>query len=45
MGALGEQAGIADALLEPLRSSLNPLSRYDFGKLGCLPNAKKWQAK
>ena len=31
-------------LLKPLRASLNPLSRYDFGTLNCLPAAGDWQA-
>jgi hypothetical protein len=31
-------------LLKQLRASLNPLSRYDFGTLKCLPAADDWQA-
>ncbi len=45
LGALGEQAGQAPGLLEPLRDSLNPLTRFDFGPLRALPNARRWQAK
>lgn len=45
LGALGEDAGApADAVRE-LRASLNPLSRFDFGVFGVLPNAGQWQAK
>jgi hypothetical protein len=45
LGALGEQAGQRETLLHPLRDSLNPLSRFDFGPLRALPNARAWQAK
>jgi hypothetical protein len=45
LGALGEELGVSSRLLEELRGSLNPLSRYDFGRLGSLRYAKQWQAK
>ncbi len=45
LGALGERLGKPAELLGPLRDSLNPYSRYDFGLLSVLSNAKAWQAK
>ena len=45
LGALGEQLGGNPKTLASLRSSLNPLSRFDFGVLNALPNARAWQAK
>jgi hypothetical protein len=45
LGALGEEVGITRAVLRPLRASLNPFSRFDFGLLTGLPHARKWQAK
>lgn len=42
LGALGE---LADQDTGELRASLNPLSRFDFGPLAALPNARSWQAK
>ena len=45
LGALGEELHMPPRLLARLRKSLNPLSRYDFGHLGSLPNARDWQAK
>jgi hypothetical protein len=45
LGALGERANGPEASLEALRNSLNPLSKFDFGPLGILPNAKAWQAR
>jgi predicted transcriptional regulator of viral defense system len=42
LGALGE---LADQDTSELRASLNPLSRFDFGPLTALPNARSWQAK
>jgi len=44
LGAAGEQLGMDKRLLGRLRASLNPLSRYDFGTLKCLPAAAHWQA-
>ena len=45
LGALGEQLGGNAKTLQSLRQSLNPLSRFDFGLLVTLPNARAWQAK
>ena len=45
LGALGEELDMPPRLLDPLRKSLNPLSRYDFGHLSSLRNARRWQAK
>jgi hypothetical protein len=45
LGALGERLGDHAAAVERLRSSLNPLSRFDFGIYSDLPNASAWQAK
>ncbi len=45
LGALMQNAGFLDTLWRPLRESLNPQSRFDFGLLRSLPNAREWQAK
>jgi hypothetical protein len=45
LGALGQAIGAEAVLLEKLRRSLNPLSRFDFGPLRALPDARQWQAK
>jgi hypothetical protein len=45
LGALGEQLGKSQKALRPLRLSLNPLSRFDFGTLAGLTFARKWQVK
>jgi len=45
LGAAGEQLGVLGRPLQRLRASLNPLSRYDFGKLACLETSQSWQAK
>lgn len=45
LGAIGQQLGKEARLLEPLRESLNPLSRFDFGNLSALQHARSWQAK
>jgi hypothetical protein len=45
LGALGEESGMPESTLAPLRESLNPLSRFDFGTLGSLQFARRWQAK
>jgi hypothetical protein len=44
LGALGQKAGVRDNLLDALRHSLNPLSRFDFGALRVLAHAREWQA-
>ena len=45
LGALGEQLGTSSKILQRLRASLNPFSRFEFGMLTALPNASDWQAK
>lgn len=45
LGAFGEDIGVGRALIERLRSSLNPLSRFDFGVFTTLRHAREWQAK
>jgi hypothetical protein len=45
LGALGELSEADPRDIGKLRDSLNPLSRFDFGVLGHLPNARAWQAR
>jgi Family of unknown function (DUF6088) len=45
LGALGQELGMPPALLDRLRRTLNPLSRFDFGCLRTLRHAREWQAK
>lgn len=45
LGAIGQQIGQPARRLAPLRKSLNPLSRFDFGILAVLEHAPQWQAK
>lgn len=45
LGALGERADAPVKALQSLRASLNPLTKFDFGVLRALPNAKDWQAR
>jgi hypothetical protein len=45
LGAIAEQISPGSPVLQRLRSSLNPLSRFDFGLLSGLPRARQWQAK
>jgi hypothetical protein len=45
LGALAERLGEDAAALRRLRETLNPLSRFDFGTLSVLPNARAWQAR
>ena len=45
LGALGEELEANPRTLKRLRDSLNPLSTFDFGLLGDLPAAEKWQAR
>ena len=44
LGAIGQELRKSPQELEKLRNSLNPLSRFDFGKLSNLRYAKEWQA-
>jgi Family of unknown function (DUF6088) len=45
LGALGQEMEMPEDAFAPLRASLNPLSRFDFGALRSLRFAKPWQAK
>jgi hypothetical protein len=45
LGAIGEQLAKKATTLEPLRASLNPFSRFDFGLLSGLAHASRWQAE
>jgi hypothetical protein len=45
LGALGERLGRPARELQKLKALLNPFSRFDFGVLSHLPNARDWQAK
>ncbi|HAZ48856.1 MAG TPA: hypothetical protein DDW76_14710 [Cyanobacteria bacterium UBA11369] len=45
LGAIGQELRKSPQELEKLRNSLNPVSRFDFGKLSNLRYAKEWQAK
>lgn len=45
LGALGQELEMPDPLLNRLRKTLNPLSRFDFGSLRTLRYSKEWQAK
>jgi hypothetical protein len=45
LGAIGEQLGKKPSVLEPLRGSLNPFSRFDFGLLSGVAPAARWQAE
>lgn len=44
-GALAEDAGAREDELRPLRKTLNPTSRYDFGPLSLLASARAWGAR
>lgn len=45
LGAFAEALHAPSSKLEKLRSTLNPLSRFNFGKFAALPTARKWLAK
>ena len=45
LGAIGQQIGVAPEAMTELRKSINPLSRFDFGRLRRLRHAHEWQAK
>jgi Family of unknown function (DUF6088) len=45
LGAIGQEIGCSANVLEPLRKSLNPVSRFDFGSLSQLCYAREWQSK
>lgn len=44
LGALGQQLGMPAVVLDPLKVSLNSISRFDFGQLRVLRHAREWQA-
>lgn len=41
LGALGQEVGVPGELLDPLRQSLNPPSRFDFGALQALRHPRE----
>lgn len=45
LGAIGQELGKRDKTLKPLRVTLNPFTRFDFGVLTELKHAQEWQAK
>lgn len=45
LGAIGQQLRRSPRELGRLRSTLNPLSKFDFGKLAALKHAAEWQAR
>lgn len=45
LGAMLAHSDLPAGLWEPLRASLNPFTRFDFGLFSELPNAREWQAK
>ena len=45
LGAMLAYACLPTGLWEPLKASLNPFTRFDFGLFSGLPNAREWQAK
>jgi len=45
LGAIGQQLRRSPRELTRLRSTLNPLSKFDFGKLAALKHAAGWQAR
>jgi hypothetical protein len=45
LGAMAELIGAKAQVLDRLRRSLHPLSRFDFGMLAALSTASAWQAK
>jgi hypothetical protein len=45
LGALGQEVNMPPVLLDRLRGTLNPLTRFDFGILDALRHAREWQAR
>ncbi len=45
LGAIGEALGEDKTLLDKLKATLSPFSKYDFGTLSALKYAKYWQAQ
>ncbi len=45
LGALLEFAELPESIWKPLKDSLNPLTKFEFGLFAELPNAREWQSK
>lgn len=45
LGAIGTHRGCDAPALNRLRATLNPFSKFDFGRLSGLPHAREWQAR
>ena len=45
LGAIGQELGKRAKTLLPLRTSLSPFTKFDFGILAELEHAQEWQAK
>ena len=45
LGAFLQWCEVPNALYRPLRESLNPLTKFDFGLFRALPNSREWQAR
>ncbi len=45
LGAFAEVLNESSSTLKKLRATLNPSSRFNFGRFGGLPTARKWSAK
>lgn len=45
LGAAGQELGKSSKQLATIKTRLNPLSRFEFGKFGALTSAGQWQAK
>jgi len=45
LGAIGQELHKSRQALKQLKKGLNPISRFDFGKLKSLRYAQEWQAK
>jgi hypothetical protein len=45
LGAIGQELGYSEILLQQLRDQLNPYSQFEFGKFSSLYYAPEWKAK
>jgi hypothetical protein len=45
LGAIGQQIGQPESNLRKLAATLNPVSRFDYGILAALDNAREWLGK
>ncbi|MBS2037934.1 hypothetical protein JST97_23310 [bacterium] len=45
LGTIGQQLNRPGKHLQLLRASLNPITRYNFGALAGLPQARQWKAR